>query len=86
MDSLGFHVMSSIPGLSIFKRARIGMAMGWGRRMGSLPPPNMVLSCSIPTPPRIIGKTFAPHPRPLGPHEVPPHPIKLYFFVNLPYN
>ena len=54
------------------------------RRMGSSFPPRMVLFCSIPTPPRKTGKTFSPYPCPLGPREVLPHPIKLYFLLICP--
>ena len=46
------------------------------RRMGSLPPPRMVLSYPIPAPPHMTGKIFLPHPRPLGGHEVPSHLVK----------
>ena len=52
--------------------------------MGSSSPPHMVLSCPIPAPSRMTGKTFSPHPRPLGPREVPPHPVKLYFLLICP--
>ena len=52
--------------------------------MGSLSPPRMVLSYPIPAPPRMTGNTFSPHPRPLGPHEAPPHPVKLYFLLLCP--
>ena len=55
-----------------------------GRRMGSSSPPRMVLSCPILAPPRMTGKTFPPHPRPLGPREAPPHSIKLYFLIICP--
>ena len=44
----------------------------------------MVLFCLIPAPPRMMGKTFSPHPRSLGPHEAPPHPVKLYFLLIFP--
>ena len=39
-----------------------------------------------PTPPRMIEKTFSPHPHPLGapPHPTPPR--KTLLFVNFPYN
>ena len=55
-----------------------------GQRMGSSSPPRMVLSCPIPTSPRMTGNTFSPHPHPLGPHEASPRPVKLYFFLILP--
>ena len=29
-------------------------------------------------------KIFLPHPRPLGPYEVPLQPVKLYFLLNCP--
>ena len=29
----------------------------------------------------MTGKAFSPHPRPLGPHETPSHPVKLYFLL-----
>ena len=63
---------------------RDGNGVGWGRRMGSLSPPHMVLSCPIPAPPRMTGNTFSPHPRPLGPREAPPRPIKLFFLLIYP--
>ena len=63
---------------------RDGNGAGRGRRMGSSSPPRMVLSCPIPAPPRMTGNTFSPHPRPLGPHEAPPHPVKLYFLLICP--
>ena len=31
-----------------------------------------------------MGKIFLPHPRPLGPYEVPLQPVKLYFLLNCP--
>ena len=46
-----------------------GRAEGWGLR---------------PAPPCMTGKTFSPHPRPLGPREVLPHPVKLYFLLICP--
>ena len=49
--------------------------------MGSSSPPRMVLSCPIPAMSRMTGKTFSSHPRPLGPREAPPHPVKLYFLL-----
>ena len=59
----------------------LGMTMGQGGRMRSLSPPHMVLSCLILAPPRMMRKTFSPHPRPSGSREVPPHPVKLYFLL-----
>ena len=32
----------------------------------------------------MTGKTFLPHPRPLGPGEAPPHPVKLNFLLIFP--
>ena len=52
--------------------------------MGSSSPPRMVLSCLIPALFRMLGKTFSPHPRPLGPREASPHPVKLYFLLIFP--
>ena len=52
--------------------------------MGSSSPPRMVLSCPIPVLPNMMGKTFPPHPRPLGPYEAPPYPVKLYFLFIFP--
>ena len=43
--------------------------------------PRLVLSYPIPTQPRMTEKTFTSHPRPLGPREAPPHPVKLYFLL-----
>ena len=51
---------------------RGGDGDGQGRRMGSS------------SPPRMMGKTFSPHTRPLGPREAPPHPVKLYFLLICP--
>ena len=61
-----------------------GNGAGWGRRMGSSSPPRMVLSYPIPVPSRMSGNTFSPHPRPLGPREAPPCPVKLYFLLICP--
>ena len=36
----------------------------------------------VPTPPRMTGKTFSPHPRPLEPRKTSPHPRKTLLFVN----
>ena len=44
----------------------------------------MVLSYPIPALPRMTGKTFSPHSRPLGPREALSHPIKLYFLLICP--
>ena len=54
------------------------------RRMVSSPSPYMVLFYPIPSPPLMIGKIFLPHPRPLGPHEAPTHPEKLYYLLIYP--
>ena len=32
----------------------------------------------------MTGKIFSPYPRPLGPYEAPPYPVKLYFLLILP--
>ena len=58
-----------------------GNGVGQGQRMGSSSPPRMVLSCPIPASPRMTGNTFSLHLRPLGPYEVPSHPVKLYFLL-----
>ena len=63
---------------------RDGNGAGQGRRMGSLSPPRMVLYCPILASSRMTGKTFSPHPRPLGPREALPHPVKLYFLLIFP--
>ena len=63
---------------------RDGNGAGRGRWMESSSPPRMVLSCSIPAPPRMTGKTFSLHPRPLGPREALSHPVKLYFLLIFP--
>ena len=34
--------------------------------------------------PRMMGKTFSPHPHPLGPHESQPYLVKLYFMLICP--
>ena len=67
--------------------SRDGNGVGRVWRMRPLPPSRMVLSCLIPTSPRMTGKIFLPHPRPLGPHKAPPHltsPCKTLLLVNLP--
>ena len=64
--------------------SRDGNGAGRGRRMGSSSPPHMVLSCPIPVLPRMTGNIFSPHPRPLGPREASPCPIKLYFLLICP--
>ena len=57
----------------------------WVRRMGSSPPSRMVLSYFIPTPPsQQDRKIFLPNSRPLGPHEILPYPVKLYFLFICP--
>ena len=63
---------------------RDGNGAGRGRRMRSFSPPRMVLSCPIPTQPRMTRNTFSPHSCPLGPHEAPPHPVKIYFLLIFP--
>ena len=52
--------------------------------MGSSSPSHIVLSCVMPVPPYMTGKTFSPYPRPLGPCKAPPHPVKLYFLLICP--
>ena len=44
-----------------------GEAKWWGLR------PRLIWFCLTPSPSCITGKTFLLHPRPLGPHEAPPH-------------
>ena len=57
----------------------------WVRRMGSSPPSRMVLSYSIPAPPsQQDRKIFLPNSHPLGPHEILPYPVKLYFLFICP--
>ena len=51
--------------------SRDGNRVGWVRRMGFSPPSRMVLSYLISIPPRMTGKIFLHHPRPLGPRETP---------------
>ena len=66
--------------------SRDGNGVGRVWRMRPLPLSRMVLSCLIPTSPRMTGKIFLPHPRPLGPHKAPPHltsPCKTLLLVNL---
>ena len=78
-------------GVSILIDHREGVVVysGWVKIRdgnGSSSPPRMVLSCLIPAPPRMTGKTFSLHPRPLGPREapVPSRPVKLYFLLIYP--
>ena len=52
--------------------------------MESSSPPHMILSYPIPNPSYLMGKTFSPHPRPLGPHKAPPHPVQPYFLLTCP--
>ena len=52
-----------------------GGVEGWGL------PPRPAWFYLAPSPPRMTGNTFSPHPRPVGPHEAPPHPVKLYFLL-----
>ena len=63
---------------------RDGNGAGQGRRMGFSSSPCIVLSCLVLAPPRMTRKTFSPHPCPLGAHEAPPHPEKLYFLFIFP--
>ena len=63
---------------------RDGNEVGWDQRMGCSSPPYMVLSCLIPAPLHMTKKTFSTHPRPLEPHEAPPHLIKFYFLLIFP--
>ena len=63
---------------------RDGNGAGRDWRMGSSSPSRMVLSYPIPVPSCITGKTFPPHPRPLGLHEAPSHLVKLYFLLICP--
>ena len=68
---------------------KLGMVMGvggggGGQSMESLSLTRMILFYFIFVPPYMMGKTFLPHPRPLGPHKTPPHPIKLYFLLICP--
>ena len=58
-----------------------GNGVGRGRRPHPSSPPCMVLSYPIPSQTRMAGKTFSSHPRPIGPHETPPHLVKLYFLL-----
>ena len=46
--------------------------------------PRMVLSYPIFASPRMTGKTFSPHLRPLRPRKAPPYPVKLYFLLICP--
>ena len=47
-------------------------------------PYGFVLPHPRPVPPYMTRNTFSPHPRPLGPHEAPPHPVRLYFLLICP--
>ena len=63
---------------------RDGNGAGQVRRMGSLPPPRMVLFYPIPASLHMTGKIFLPHPCLLGPCKDPPHPTKFYFLLIYP--
>ena len=66
---------------------RDGIGARWSRRIGSSSPSRMVLFYLIPTPPRMMGKTFSSHPRPLGPrqlHPTSPYLVKFYFLLICP--
>ena len=58
---------------------------GWGQRMGSSPPPSMVLSCPILAPPCMMKEISLLHPYPLG-LAGPTPPYKILLYVNLPHN
>ena len=58
---------------------------GWGQRMGSSPPPSMVLSCLILAPPCMMKETSLHHPCPLG-LAGPTPPCKILLYVNFPHN
>ena len=60
-----------------------GGAEGWGLR----PRPAwfyLAPSPPRPAPPRMTRNTFSPYPRPLGPREASPRPLKLYFLLIFP--
>ena len=64
----------------------IGADQGWqwggaGPKDGIFVPAPHGFVLSHPAPLRMTGKTFSPHPHPLGPRKAPPHPIKLYFLL-----
>ena len=69
---------------SMWGSCGVGMAMGRGGAEGWGLHPRPAWFCLAPSPPRMTGKTFSPHPRPLGPREAPPHPVKLYFLLICP--
>ena len=52
-----------------------GGAGGWGLRSH---PAWFCLATFLPS---MTGKTFLPHPCPLGPRKALPHPVKLYFLL-----
>ena len=62
---------------SMWGSCGVGMAMGRGGAEGWGLRPRPALPC-------MTGKTFSPHPHPLGPREAPPHPVKLYFLLICP--
>ena len=63
---------------------RDGNGAGLVQMMKSSFPSYMVLSYPIPVLPCMTGTIFLPHPRPLGPCETSPHPVKLYFLLICP--
>ena len=80
--NLFFHSFRTLDACSY--SSRDDNRAGRVQRMGSLPPPRIVLSYPIPTPPHMTGKIFFPHPHPLGPCKTPSHPVKLYFLLICP--
>ena len=88
MDSIN----NIISGTNYYQRYVVGMAMerdGVGMKTPKdgiffSAPYGFVLPHPRPAPPHMIGKTFPPHPYPLGPYETPLHLIKLYFLLIYP--
>ena len=61
-----------------------GNGMGQGQRMGFLFLAGMILSYFISVLLHMTEKIFLSHPHLLEPWEALSHPVKLYFFVDLP--
>ena len=79
--------IESMVALQLAQGVQIGMAMGQGGAEGwdLCPRPAwFCLATSPPCPAPHYGKNFLISSPPLGPHEAPPYPVKLYFLLIFP--